>query len=252
MNWGRRVLLPAEADAWPGALRRSVLLHEQAHVARGDFFWHVVIQLGECLYWFHPLVRLGARVAMREAERATDDAVLAGGVEPADYASHLIRVARQMRPAPEAALAVARPSTLEGRIRSILTSGANRRPVGRGTALALVLVAVVALVPLAALGQKENKVHKVGDGVTAPRLISKVEPQYTEEARDAKIEGVTILTVEVTEAGTPENIKVKVSLDPGLDLNAIAALSQWRFDPATKDGKPVRVGATVEVNFRLM
>lgn len=251
MTWGNQVLLPAEADVWPADLRRSVLLHEEAHAARGDFFWHVVVQLGECLYWFHPLVRLAAREAMREAERATDDAVLASGVEPADYASHLISVAREMRPAPEAALAVARLSTLEERIRSILARGANRRPVSRATALALFAVVSLGLVPLAAIGQQEDRVYKVDEGVTPPRLIHKVEPAYTEEARDAKIEGTVVLKVEITKEGRAENIVLKKSLDPGLDLNAIEALRQWRFEPGTIDGRPVRVLATVEVNFRL-
>jgi TonB family protein len=156
-----------------------------------------------------------------------------------------------MRPAPQAALAVARMSTLETRVRAVLDRGVNRRPVSRVAALALLVVAALALVPLAAIGQQDDQVYKMADGIKAPRLISKVEPAYTEEAKDAKIEGKVVLSIEITKEGTPENIVVKKSLDPGLDLNAIAALRQWRFEPGTKDGKPVRVAATVEVNFRL-
>ena len=79
----------------------------------------------------------------------------------------------------------------------------------------------------------------------------KEEPKYTTEAHDAKVQGTVILTLEVTEEGLPDNIAVKSGLDPGLDQNAVAAVRNWKFDPALKDGKPVRVKATMEINFRL-
>ena len=95
-------------------------------------------------------------------------------------------------------------------------------------------------------------VHRVSDGVEAPRLTHKVEPEYTEEARDAKLQGTTVLTVEVWPVGRAHNIKIKRSLDPGLDGKAIEAIQQWRFEPGTKDGNPVKVAANIEVNFRLL
>ena len=95
-------------------------------------------------------------------------------------------------------------------------------------------------------------VYRVGNGVTAPRLISKVEPTYTEEARAAKIDGTVILRIEIDPEGVPQNIRVLRKLDPGLDQKAIDAVSKWRFRPGMKDGKPVTVAAQVEVNFRLL
>jgi TonB family protein len=86
---------------------------------------------------------------------------------------------------------------------------------------------------------------------TKPRLVYKVEPAYTEEARDAKIEGRCVLSLAVDEDGLPQDIRVIETLDPGLDANAILAVRQWRFSPASVDGKPVRVSAAVEVLFRL-
>jgi periplasmic protein TonB len=60
------------------------------------------------------------------------------------------------------------------------------------------------------------------------------------------------LKIEVSDEGKTENITVEKSLDKGLDQQAVDAFSQWRFRPGEKNGKPVRVAATLEVNFRLM
>jgi TonB family protein len=102
------------------------------------------------------------------------------------------------------------------------------------------------------LGPLPPLVNRVGNGVTMPTLISKVEPTYTQEARAAKVNGTVVLYIEVDPEGVPQNIRVLRSLEPGLDENAIYAVSQWRFRPGTKDGNPVTVAAQVEVNFRLL
>ncbi|MGA3098098.1 MAG: energy transducer TonB [Bryobacteraceae bacterium] len=93
---------------------------------------------------------------------------------------------------------------------------------------------------------------RVGGGVTAPTLLQKVEPEYSEEARKAKHSGTVVLYIEVTVDGRADNIRVQRSLGLGLDEKAIEAVKKWRFSPGKKDGKPVRVAATIEVNFRLL
>ncbi len=95
-------------------------------------------------------------------------------------------------------------------------------------------------------------VHKVGGGVSAPSLIHKVEPQYTEEARHANVEGTIVLDVVVAADGTPRDLKIVRSLRPDLDQKAMEAVRQWRFQPGQKEGKPVAVAARIEVNFRLL
>ena len=95
-------------------------------------------------------------------------------------------------------------------------------------------------------------VYRMGTGITAPVLVSKSEPQYTEEARAAKIHGTVLLTVDIGPDGVAQNIEVSRSLEPGLDQKAIEAVRQWRFKPGVKDGAPVTVRANIEVNFRLM
>jgi periplasmic protein TonB len=101
-------------------------------------------------------------------------------------------------------------------------------------------------------GEFGRGVQRVGHGVTAPALLHKVEPEYSEEARKAKYQGTVTLYVEVDPTGKATHIRVLRSLGLGLDEKAIQAVSKWRFSPGTKDGKPVSVAATIEVNFRLL
>jgi TonB family protein len=96
-----------------------------------------------------------------------------------------------------------------------------------------------------------NDVYRMGPGIKPPSLLQKVEPQYTEEARAGKIQGTTVLTVEIWPDGFARNAVVSRSLEPGLDEKAIDAVSQWQFKPGTKDGTPVKVVASIEVNWRL-
>ncbi len=94
-------------------------------------------------------------------------------------------------------------------------------------------------------------VFKVGGGVQAPRAIDTPDPEYSEEARKAKYQGTVVLWLIVDPNGRPHDLKVSRSLGMGLDQKAIEAVRRWRFEPATKDGKPVAVQINVEVNFRL-
>jgi TonB family protein len=89
-------------------------------------------------------------------------------------------------------------------------------------------------------------------GVTSPVLRWKKEPEYSEEARKAKHQGTVLLYVEIDPSGRATNIRVQRSLGLGLDEKAIEAVKQWKFKPGYKDGKPVLVAATIEVNFRLL
>jgi periplasmic protein TonB len=95
-------------------------------------------------------------------------------------------------------------------------------------------------------------VFRVGGGVSAPVLLYKVEPEYSEEARKAKYQGTVLLYVEVDPNGHATNIRVQRSLGLGLDEKAIEAVRKWRFRPGQKDGKPATVVAVIEVNFRLL
>ena len=108
-----------------------------------------------------------------------------------------------------------------------------------------------ALLAQDATDKSPDTVYAVGNGVTAPKAVYIPDPQYTESARKKKIKGTVIIAMIVTAEGKVRELKVIKSLDPGLDEQAVAAVSTWRFEPATKDGKPVAVHLPVQVTFRL-
>jgi TonB family protein len=95
-------------------------------------------------------------------------------------------------------------------------------------------------------------VRRIGGDVKAPVLVSKVEPEYSEEGRIAKYDGSALLSIEVGADGLVRDIKVVRGLGFGLDLKAVEAVSKWRFKPATENGQAVTVSAQVEVRFRLL
>jgi len=482
------IFLPADARTWDAEHRRMVLLHELAHVLRGDAAAHLLARLALTVHWWNPLARLAWREALKERERAADDLVLLAGERASAYAAHLLDAARALqasRPMAHAALAMARRSQLEGRLLAILDPRVPRHAVARVSALATILLAVVTVAPVAAIRAQEkvtlkpestpaapaqpaamedveatiaaatdydtldraaktyirrgkfgtaqrlleaalplreksagrasaiyaeglvklgdlahaqrrdsdaanyyqqalgvvngkaeaarpltslgalalsrtdyaqartyfeqaraadsahagmpltwialtcehekegnsatqaesafqqamaaedpasddaattlelyamflqgqgrgvegdaarekaaairgrlnaaansakqastgNGVYKIGGAVTPPALILKMEPEYTEMARLAKYQGKAVLYVEIGPDGVPRNIRVIRSLGLGLDEQAVDAVSQWKFKPGMRDGVPVTVAATIEVNFRLL
>ncbi len=471
------IFLPSDACGWDAERRRMVLLHELAHVRRGDTCAHILARLALTLNWWNPLAWRAWSESLKERERAADDLVLLAGERASAYASHLLEVARGLQSKPPlawAALAMARRSQLEGRLLAILDPRVPRHSAVRVSAFAAALLSIVTVAPFAAmraqdqpapqlaspqdvesairaatnyatldqlakefarlkqydsaqklleaalqfreklagaqgaayseglvklgdlaqvrkqeaeaaafyqqavaavdgkpeaarpltslgvmlldkkdysqardyfqraqgvdpahtgmpvtwialtyeqegnaaaqaesafqqamaaedpvsedaattlelyamfpraqghagesdtLREKAAKIrgeliarivdgskaaapnsglYKPGNGVSAPVLLSKKEPAYTEVARVAKYQGTAVLYVEVGADGVPHNLRVVRSLGLGLDEEAIDAVSQWKFKPAMKDGVPVTVAAQIEVNFRLL
>jgi beta-lactamase regulating signal transducer with metallopeptidase domain/tetratricopeptide (TPR) repeat protein len=153
------VLLPEGAHRWNEERRRVVLLHELAHVKRADWLALLLGQTAAALYWFHPLAWT-LRVQMRkDCERACDDLVLAAGTRASAYAAHLLSIIRSLRLSHQRALpavAMARRSYWDGRMRAILDPAVERRTVSPGEkrfaagALFAAVVALAALEPWAA------------------------------------------------------------------------------------------------------
>jgi protein TonB len=93
--------------------------------------------------------------------------------------------------------------------------------------------------------------YRPGGGVTAPQLVSRVNPSYTANALGANIQGSVWLEVVVNSEGRPTEIQVVRSLDPGLDQEAITAVRQWRFEPGRLSGRAVTVLVTIVLDFRI-
>ncbi len=162
VTWGvfrPKVLLPAASQGWSDERLRVVISHELAHVQRGDWIVQLVAEVLRAIYWFNPLVWMACRRLRLESEHACDDAVLSGGVAGPDYAGHLLELARLLNarrralvpdlPAP----AMARPSSLEGRVTAMLNARLDRTPASRRARALTVAILVSLTLPLAGLAQ---------------------------------------------------------------------------------------------------
>jgi len=94
-------------------------------------------------------------------------------------------------------------------------------------------------------------VYQIGGGVSEPKVIYSVDPEFSDEARRAKYQGVVLIALIVDAQGNPQSVHVARALGMGLDEKAMEAVRQFKFKPALREGKPVACYATVEVNFRL-
>ena len=161
VTWGARwpkVILPGGAQEWTDDRIRIVLCHELAHIGRRDWMLQMTAELLRSAYWFNPLVWIACRRLRQESEHACDDAVLNAGIEGTEYAAQLLALAQAafaaQKPAfsESPALAFARPSSLERRIRAMLKSSRNRVPLSRAAALAVVFVWLGAASAVAGFG----------------------------------------------------------------------------------------------------
>lgn len=149
VTWGLLrpvVLFPTAAATWPASKRAAALAHERAHIARRDWAVHMGAWAVCVLFWFHPAVWLARRRLAQEAEHAADDAVLAQGVRPSDYASLLVAMAQ--RGTPRAALGVAH-SPVAQRVHAVLATR-SRSPRRWPVWLLAVLLAGMSLPALGA------------------------------------------------------------------------------------------------------
>jgi protein TonB len=100
-------------------------------------------------------------------------------------------------------------------------------------------------------GNVGGGIYHLGGGVRAPIVLHQVDPEFSEEARKAKFSGNVLVDLIVDEQGNPSHVRVVRGVGLGLDEKAVEAVRQYRFKPATKDGKPVKVELTVDVNFQI-
>ncbi len=251
--WGIRrcrLLLPAAARQWSDEQLQSVLLHELAHVKRRDTAAQLLTQIACALHWFNPLVWIAAWRLDVERERACDDLVLAHGVRPSAYARHLLDVVTGLSPGrwtQSCGLAMARKSSLEGRLAAVLSDGRNRRSVTRFLAVAAAVLATAVAIPLAMLragrpDQPEAETTAVNaEPQVAPKdAVSQLlfEHWKTSARSDGKIPGGRIG-------------EMAVSLKSYMDLNAGTEYAT-KCEPllkkcdATRDWTPAEAAALLD------
>lgn len=89
------------------------------------------------------------------------------------------------------------------------------------------------------------------DGVTPPKPVYSPEPDFSEEARHARYQGIVIMRIVIDTSGNVTDIRIERALGKGLDENAVDAVKKWKFSPATRDGQPVSVSMMTEISFNL-
>jgi TonB family protein len=125
-------------------------------------------------------------------------------------------------------------------------------------ALRLALVTLpIALGPRSAAQERTQQetvyefTRKGENGITAPQPLYHPDPEYTDRARRKKINGIVILSLVVASNGLVRDARVTTGLDKDLDNQALKAVRTWKFEPATKDSKPVAVRISVETSFHI-
>lgn len=266
------ILLPSRWLELDQASRRSIVCHEFLHVRRNDWAFHAAEEIIRALLWFHPAIWWLIAEIRLAREEVIDRMVVRITGAPRLYVEALLAFAGVDFPM-AAAPAFAPRRHLTRRISSILqeVSMTKLRFIASLSTVTLCVAVVgvfaIWLLPLSGCSNNHATTMKSAassrpsppvvydvseEGVHPPKVVSKVDPKYTKAARKAKIEGAVVVKLEVHPDGRAHNMRIERSIDPGLDRKALEAISHWTFAPATKDGAPVAVAATIEVNFRLL
>jgi TonB family protein len=255
------ILLPRRLNDLAPAVQRAVLSHELLHVRRRDWLPAVLEEAWCAALWFHPAARvLSSRLSLAR-ETLVDQATIAHTRDRRAYASALLEFST-VRPGLTGATALIGRRHLEQRITLIAQevtmpqSSLVARLAGTVAAVALATVTTTSAIPLATTPDVQpEKVYRPDQdtGVMLPRVIREVKPAYTQSALQARIQGTVRLLVTVLANGDVGEVVVAESLDQehGLDQQAIDATRQWKFEPGTRESKPVPVEVTIEMTFTL-
>jgi periplasmic protein TonB len=118
--------------------------------------------------------------------------------------------------------------------------------VNRRNKTGLLLCAFV----LSVSASQPEPVYELGKGVEPPRPVHQVSPEHP--SKGFRVSGTVLIGLIVSSRGEPSEVHVIRSLEKDVDQSAVDAVKQWRFEPATKDGKPVAVKISVEIRFHDM
>jgi len=267
----RPVLLWPEgiSDRLDDAQLRAVLVHELQHVRRYDNLAAAAHMVVEAIFWFHPLVWWLGNQMVRERERACDDDVLQFGSQRGVYAASILKVCEFCVASPLPCLSGVAGNDLNKRMVYIMTDQKLRKldfsrklllaaagfaaiagPIASGLTNPMPTWAASRAEAVAALqSDAPTRVH-VAPGVMQGLLIKKVNPIYPEDAKNARIQGVVVLTAIINKDGEIENLQI-VSGHPKLAPAAIEAVKQWQYKPYLLNGQPVEVKTEIHVNFTL-
>jgi len=244
----------------------SAFGHELAHVARRDYAKNLFYEIASRAVGFHPAIWLVKARMVRTREMVCDALVVERLLEARVYRQSLLRLAERMLVSTRmkvSAVGIFDGKTLEERIMWMkrerpVRSKAVRRGVWGCMTLLLagaacmgtMLARNVYALPGNDGGQKETVYHPGGD-VTNPVLTFAPDPEYPKSAHvPAGTNKVCVVGLVVNAKGSPEEVHVVRSAGRDFDANAMHAVEQYRFKPATRQGEAVAVAIKIEVNFR--
>jgi beta-lactamase regulating signal transducer with metallopeptidase domain len=191
LTWGWRdpvVVLPADALAWTHEQCDMALRHEIVHVTRRDFLTNLVAETACIIYWFHPLCWRIKRALRHEQERACDDAVLAGGVNPSTYASLLVEWSDGVSGRQSLTMGMAGAADLESRVRSIISQAPRRPP----RSMTLCIIATIAVGVSGSLGAVVLAPPEPARHGINPLRDTRLEPHRTRSSQGEPRPGATV------------------------------------------------------------
>jgi beta-lactamase regulating signal transducer with metallopeptidase domain len=228
MTWGvfrHVILLPDAALQWTEERLRAVLAHELAHIRRRDGLIQILVQVACSVYWFNPLAWYAAKRMRVEREKACDDQVVALGVEPDDYAVHLVQIARNVTgKVPFAAVSMAHHAQLEDRVSALLDPLVRRYPLSRRTAAfamaflgaLTVSVAAIRVTALASMPFSPMIVPAAAPAAAAPAIATMPSPVAEPQQQTATTATSGIVEGIVTRTGSIEPLpEVTITLTMG-------------------------------------
>jgi TonB family protein len=249
----------------------AALAHECAHIRRRDFQKNLLYEVGSLVIAFHPVTWMVKSQIAQTREMICDRMAIEELIGPDAYTRSLLRLATMVSSRPRAAtshaIGIFDANILEKRVMMI----AKEQPLGLFAKCCLMIPAALLLfviataagslaVPVAAQTAAQTadqdtpygKVYKVGNDVSAPKLISSANPEFPESARKekGKFDGTCLINLIVDSAGVPHDVHIARSLRADFDANAVKAVEQYRFDPARRAGEAVAVALNVEVHFQ--
>jgi TonB family protein len=240
------------------------LAHEFAHIRRHDFLKDVCYRLVSLPIAVHPVTwLLHSRIAVTR-EMVCDEIAAKAVDGRTDYAKSLLRLATAILNRPQStslhAIGIFDANALERRVMNLTTKPIEIKGVRWAISVALcTLLASVACASALALHiGVEAKPSSAADqprktSNTPVHIVYKVQPVYPAEAKAKKdtVDGVCLLAVSVNEDGVATDVSVVKSLRADYDESAIDAVRQWRFSPATRDGKPVASETDIEISYSI-
>ncbi|MGL6195900.1 MAG: M56 family metallopeptidase, partial [Thermoguttaceae bacterium] len=210
------LFVPNDYEKWNSSQRGAILLHELTHIQRNDIAWHLITRIAAVIYWFQPLIWLVSWRMQIEREAACDDAVLLHGEVPSNYASVLLDIVSSLKKCRKpicSAISMARNSSIERRIISILRTNQNRTPIGRKTSGLFAVLASLLVVFLTVVSPFESPkllaINKLE--VSAPDVAQENTPQNVNLSNENISSG--ILITGDAESEETKMVSIKTSKD---------------------------------------